>query len=130
MNNKVMQSRTKKFALRVIRLVTSLPAGRVGDVFGRQLLKSGTSVGANYREALRASSRRHFITTTEIAAREADETLYWMELLVESGTVRASRLRRSPQRVQRAGCNPDRHLPHRKTQIQNPNLQPQNLPGY
>ncbi len=69
-----------------------MPAGRVGDVLGRQVLKSGTSVGANYREALRASSKRQFISTIEIALREADETAYWLELLAESGTVKPSRL--------------------------------------
>jgi four helix bundle protein len=69
-----------------------LPRGRVGDVLGRQLLKAGTSIGANYREACRASSRRHFLTTLEISAREADETLYWLELLSESGQIKPSRL--------------------------------------
>jgi four helix bundle protein len=59
---------------------------------GRQILKSGTSTGADYREALRASSRKHFVTMLEIALREADETLYWLELLAESNTVKASRL--------------------------------------
>jgi four helix bundle protein len=92
MNRQEMQARTKKLALRVIRLVASLPAGRVGDVLGRQLVKSGTSVGANYREACRASSRRHFVTTLEISAREADESLYWLELLSESALVKPSRL--------------------------------------
>ena len=69
-----------------------LPRNRAGDVLGRQLLKSGTSVGANYREALRASSRRHFVTTLEIAIREGEETLYWLELLAESETIKPSRL--------------------------------------
>ena len=93
MDSKELRKRTKQFALRIIRLTASLPAGRVGDVLGRQILKSGTSVGANYREALRASSKRHFISTAEIALREADETLYWLELLAESGTVKPTRLR-------------------------------------
>jgi four helix bundle protein len=92
MNRKQMQNRTRQFALRIIRLVASLPAGRTGDVLGRQLLKAGTSIGANYREACRASSRRHFITTLEISTREADETHYWLELLSESNLVKPSRL--------------------------------------
>ncbi len=61
-------------------------------MLGRQILKSGTSIGANYREALRASSRKHFLSITEIVVREADETLYWLELLAESGNIKPSRL--------------------------------------
>ena len=92
MDKQEMLERTKAFAVRIIRLVSALPRNRTADVLGRQLLKSGTSIGANYREALRASSRRHFITTLEIAAREADETLYWLELLAETKTIDAKRL--------------------------------------
>jgi len=92
MDREEMQNRTKKFALRIIRLASKLPRDRVGDVMGRQVLKSGTSVGANYAEALRASSKRQFIAILEIAAREAGETLYWLELLAESGTVKRSLL--------------------------------------
>jgi four helix bundle protein len=80
MDSQDLRKRTKQFAVRVVRLSASLPANRVGDVLGRQILKSGTSVGANYREALRASSKRHFISTLEISAREADETLYWLKI--------------------------------------------------
>jgi four helix bundle protein len=92
MNSKQLQDRTKQFALRIIRLVAALPKNRLGDVLGRQVLRSGTSVGANYREALRASSRKHFISTLQIVLREADETLYWLELILESETVKSSRL--------------------------------------
>lgn len=87
-----LRQRTKAFALRAIKLANSLPIGRLGDVLGRQLLKSGTSIGANWREACRASSKRHFVTTTEICLREADETLYWLELMCESNVVKPSRL--------------------------------------
>jgi four helix bundle protein len=87
-----LRNRTKDFAVRIIRLATSLPAGRAGDILGRQIIKSGTSVGANYREALRASSKRHFIAIIEIAAREADETLYWLELLGDSSIIKRERL--------------------------------------
>jgi four helix bundle protein len=83
-----LRKRTRQFAVRIIKLAASLPPNRFGDVLGRQILKSGTSVGANYREALRASSRRHFISTLEISVREADETLYWLDLLGESGLVK------------------------------------------
>ena len=92
MNSDELRNRTKKFSVRIIKLVAALPRNRAGDVLGRQLLKSGTSIGANYREALRASSRRHFVTTLEIAAREGEETLYWLELLAESEVIKPSRL--------------------------------------
>ena len=92
MNSAELRNRTKKFALRVITLVSALPRNRVGDVLGRQILRSGTSIGANYREALRASSRRHFVTTLEIAIRESEETAYWLDLLAESNTIKPSRL--------------------------------------
>ena len=92
MNSDELRNRTKKFSVRIIKLVAALPRNRAGDVLGRQLLKSGTSIGANYREALRASSRRHFVTTQEIAAREGEETLYWLELLAESEVIKPSRL--------------------------------------
>ena len=87
-----LRARTKEFALRIIKLVTALPANRARDVLLRQVLKSATSIGANYREAQRASSKRHFISLIEIAQREADETLYWLELLAESGLVKKQRL--------------------------------------
>ncbi|MCE9555341.1 MAG: four helix bundle protein [Planctomycetes bacterium] len=92
MNSNDMRERTKAFALRVIRLASELPNDRVSDILGRQVLKSGTSVGANYREALRGSSRRHFTTLSEIALREADESSYWLELLSESGVIKPNRL--------------------------------------
>jgi four helix bundle protein len=92
LNQDDLRKRTKDFAVRVIRLASRLPAGRIGDILGRQIVKSGTSIGANYRESLRASSKRHFITIIEIAAREADETLYWLELLSEAGIIKRVRL--------------------------------------
>ena len=92
MDREELRKRTKTFALRIINLVAALPRNRAGDVLGRQVLKSGTSIGANYREALRASSRKHFLSTIRIVVREADETLYWLELLAESGTIKSDRL--------------------------------------
>lgn len=88
MNRQELRQRTKAFALRIIRLVNSLPNNQVCWTLGKQLLKSGTSIGANYREATRASSRRHFATTLAIATREADESAYWLELLADSETVK------------------------------------------
>ena len=84
MNREEMKRRTKQFALRVIRLVESLPRGRTADVIGKQLLRSGTSVGANYRSACRAKSPADFISKMGIVEEEADESLYWMELLIVS----------------------------------------------
>lgn len=92
MNRDEMRNRTKQFALRIIRLSAAVPKTREGNVLGHQIVKSGTSVGANYREAQRASSTRHFVTILETALREADETDYWLELLSESELIKPSRL--------------------------------------
>lgn len=81
-----LKERTKKFALKVIRVVEMLPKGRTADILGRQLMKAGTSVGANYRAACRAKSTADFISKMGIVE-EADETIYWMELLIEIGLV-------------------------------------------
>jgi len=87
-----MVERTKKFALRIIRLVNSLPENKVGRTIGGQLIRSGTAIGANYREATRASTKKHFTSILTISLREADETLYWLELLEESETIKAELL--------------------------------------
>lgn len=81
------RARLKAFALRVIRLTASLPQSNIGWVLGKQLLKSGTSIGANYCESQRASSKVHFASILEISLREADETKYWLELLGESEVI-------------------------------------------
>ncbi len=83
-----LKLRTKRFALRIIRLVESLPKRPAGHVIGNQLLRAGTSVGANYRAACRGRSRGEFCAKMGIVEEEADECVYWMELLVESGLVR------------------------------------------
>ena len=82
-----LKERTKMFALQIIKLVEQLPKGRTADVIGRQLLKAGTSGGANYRAASRARSPADFISKMGIVEEEADETIYWMELLVLSGLI-------------------------------------------
>jgi four helix bundle protein len=92
MNPVEFKSQTRAFALRVIRLVEALPKSAVGDTIGRQLLRCGTSVGANYRSACRAKSRADFIAKMKIVEEECDEALYWIDLLIESGQVRAARL--------------------------------------
>lgn len=83
-----LKERTKRFALLIIKLVESLPRGRTAEVIGRQLLRAGTSVGANYRAACRARSRADFIAKMGIVEEEADETIYWLELLVEGGILK------------------------------------------
>ena len=85
--------RTKLFALRAIRLVEALPRKRSAETIGRQLLRAATSVGANYRAACRARSPAEFRAKLGIVEEEADECLYWMELLVEADLVREERLR-------------------------------------
>lgn len=79
-----LKERTKQFALRIIRLVESLPKGRTSDVIGRQLLRSGTSVAANYRAACRARSTADFISKMGMVEEETDESMFWMEILVDA----------------------------------------------
>lgn len=87
-----LKSRTKQFGLRVIKLVYSLPASKTANVIGNQLLRSALSVGANYRAACRGRSKPDFISKVGIAIEEADESLYWLELLIEAGIVPEARL--------------------------------------
>ena len=83
-----LKARTRAFALRVIRLTESLPKTETARVIGRQLLRCGTSVGANHRSASRAKSTADFIHKMGIVEEEADECLYWMELLIEAELVK------------------------------------------
>jgi four helix bundle protein len=87
-----LRDRTKRFALRVIRLYVAVDGSGAAGVLARQMLRSGTSVGAQYREACRARSQAEFISKIESALQELDETLYWFELLTESGLVAEARL--------------------------------------
>ena len=82
-----LRERTKKFALRIIRLFRALPRSGDAQVIGKQLLRSGTSVAANYRAACRARSRPEFAARIGIVMEEADETVFWLELTSESGIV-------------------------------------------
>jgi four helix bundle protein len=88
-----MRRRTKQFALRVIRLFRAIPKSDEGRVIGRQVLRSGTSVGANYRAVCRARSKKEFISKMSIVVEEADETIFWLDLLIEAGIVRPTRLK-------------------------------------
>ncbi len=82
-----LRHRTKAFAVRVVKLVDALPATRAAGVIGQQLMRSATSVGANYRSACRGRSQAEFIAKLGIVEEEADETIYWFELLIETGLV-------------------------------------------
>ena len=87
MNREDLRRRTKEFAVKIIQTVASLPKNKITDVLGYQLLKSGTSIGANYREACRARSRADFVSKIGIVEQEADETMYWLELLEEMNLI-------------------------------------------
>jgi four helix bundle protein len=87
MKHQDLQDRTKKFALAVISFWEALPKDETGRILGRQLLRSGCSVGANYRAACRAKSKADFISKMGTVLEEADESAYWMELSKASGKV-------------------------------------------
>ena len=92
MNEQEFKKRTKQLALRIIKLINSLPPTTTGQVIGKQVLRSGTSVGANYRAACRAKSTADLLHKLAIVEEEADETLYWLELLIESEIIPAEKL--------------------------------------
>ncbi len=92
MNETQFKQRTKGLGLRVIRLVEALPSSRSAEVISRQLLRAATSVGANYRAACRAKSTADIINKLKIVEEEADETLYWLELLVEANLMPQTKL--------------------------------------
>jgi len=87
-----LRERTTQFALRIIRLFGSLPKSTEAQILGKQLLRSGTSVGANYREAHRGRSKAEFIAKCGDSLRELEESAYWQELLVEAEIVPAAKL--------------------------------------
>lgn len=82
-----LRERTKQFAIRVVRLFRSLPKTEEAKIIGKQALRSGTSVAANYRAVCRARSKAEFIARLGVVVEEADETFFWLELLVETGIV-------------------------------------------
>ena len=83
MNPEVMKDRTKKFAKQIILLCRKLPKNREGNLIGNQIFRSGTSVASNYRAACRARSKAEFIAKMGIVEEEADETLFWLEVIEE-----------------------------------------------
>ncbi len=93
MNEQEFKKRTKQLALRVINLVNSLPKTTAAQVIGKQIIRSATSVGANYRAACRAKSTADILHKLAIVEEEADETLYWLELLVEAEIFPESKLK-------------------------------------
>ncbi|MCU0491244.1 MAG: four helix bundle protein [Chloroflexaceae bacterium] len=87
-----LRERTKAFALRIVRMYCALPKTTEAQVLGKQALRSGTSIGANYREAFRARSAEEFIAKIGDCLKEADETAYWLDLLVESEIVAVEKM--------------------------------------
>ena len=84
MNAEKLKERTKQYALRIIKLIEALPKTTTGRTIGNQLIRSGTSIGANYRAALRGRSRAEFISKLGIVIEESDESVFWLELIIES----------------------------------------------
>jgi four helix bundle protein len=87
-----LRERTKHFAIRIVKLFRALPHAPEAEIMGRQLLRCGTSVGANYRAACRARSRAEFISKLGVVVEEADESMFWLELLVETAVFPAGKL--------------------------------------
>ena len=92
MTREEMKMRTKTYANRIVKLCSALPENWIARTLGKQLLRSGTSVGANYRAVCRAKSNLDFINKLRIVEEECDESLFWMELLVDNNLVKAGRL--------------------------------------
>lgn len=97
---KDLKIRTKSFALRIIKLYSALPKTTEAQVIGKQILRCGTSVGAQYREACRARSDAEFISKIEGALQELEETMYWLELLVDGNVFKAEKLQSLQQEAE------------------------------
>jgi four helix bundle protein len=93
MNEPQMKDRTKQFALRILKMADGLPTSRSGNAIANQLVRSGTSVAANYRALCRSKSRADFINKTSIVEEEADESGFWLELIIDAGLMTATRVR-------------------------------------
>ena len=89
MNPDDLKRRTKQFALRILKLVAALPKNLIGKTIGGQLARAGTLVGANYRAACRARSKLEFIAKIGVVEEEADESAFWLELIIEAGLLKA-----------------------------------------
>jgi four helix bundle protein len=93
MNEPQMKNRTKQFALRILKMADALPTTRSGNAIANQIVRSSTSVAANYRALCRAKSRADFINKTSIVEEEADESGFWLELIVDAGLMTANRIK-------------------------------------
>lgn len=93
MNEPQMKNRTKQFALRVLKMADALPTNRSGNVIANQIVRCSTSVAANYRALCRAKSRADFVNKTSLVEKEADETGFWLELVVDAGLLTAARVK-------------------------------------
>ncbi|GBD92905.1 hypothetical protein BMS3Abin05_00480 [bacterium BMS3Abin05] len=93
LNPKILRERTKQFALRIIKVADALPRTAAGRTIGNQLIRSGTSVGANYRAACRGRSKAEFGAKLHIVLEEADESVFWLELIVEAGLLPADKIK-------------------------------------
>jgi four helix bundle protein len=93
MNEPQMKDRTKKFALRILKMADALPTNRSGNTIANQIVRSSTSVAANYRALCRSKSRADFINKTSIIEEEADESAFWLELIVDAGLMGAARVK-------------------------------------
>jgi four helix bundle protein len=93
MTEKEMKNRTKQFTLRILKLVDAIPTSRSGNAVANQLVRSGSSVGANYRALCRAKSRQDFVHKTTIVEEEADESSFWLEITIEGDLLPARRVR-------------------------------------
>lgn len=91
-NNKDLKDRTKNFALRIIKMYAALPNSPEAKVLGKQVLRSGTSVGANYRVASQGRSKKEFITKMGVCLYELEETMYWLELLIDGNLLPKNKL--------------------------------------
>ena len=87
-----LRRRTKSFAIRIVNVFRSMPRSPEGQTLGKQLLRSGTSVAANYRAVCRARSKAEFISKMGVVVEEADETVFWLEMLTETGIVTSERV--------------------------------------
>ena len=99
MTEQELKTRTKEFSLRVLRMVEALPKGMIADVLGRQVVRSATSVAANYRAVCRARSRADFVAKLGLVEEEADETAFWLEMVVDAGLLPAGKISALRQEV-------------------------------
>ncbi|HEX8264954.1 MAG TPA: four helix bundle protein [Pyrinomonadaceae bacterium] len=126
MNEQEFKDRTKKLAVRVIRLVDALPKTTAAEIVGKQLLRFATSVGANYRAACRGKSTADVINKLSIVEEEADESLYWLEILAESDLMPENRLCELKQEMNEILAMIVASLKTLRAKIQNPKSKIQN----